>query len=296
MTSDKSESSYEGSIYGPIAAINITTSNYGINTLSQKLDCMNDNYFLRYGLISKNANVNGNIYGDAWTENGSITRENTLDGRCSELPFRILEPKKDYLETIWSFAPTAIKNTSKKLAELNSDSVISAINTGLVSVRNQASFEGFRILKLPACSDKGCAAIARGETNPNVLKGGSSWTGNYKGVFPSDEMIVFNVSVYLALFASLTGFKKSIFYYQNQVPVYVGSTFTISTLDVTKNISPCQAVYNFYAVDQSGKPVNDPQAYFTLVRSPNVVIKGTILAPQGKILSIFRFNIYNFVM
>lgn len=66
-----------------------------------------------------------------------------------------------------------------------------------------------------------------------------------------------------------------------KVPIYVGSTFTISTLDVTKNMSPCQVVYNFYAVDQSGNEVTDPQAYFTLVRSPDVVIKGTILAPQG---------------
>jgi hypothetical protein len=77
-------------------------------------------------------------------------------------------------------------------------------------------------------------------------------------------------------------------FFLRQIPVYVGSTYTLSTTNVTKNISPCQAVYNFYAVDQSGKAVDDPQAYFTLVRSPGVVISGTILAPQGITYLFFR--------
>lgn len=42
-------------------------------------------------------------------------------------------------------------------------------------------------------------------------------------------------------------------------------------------------IYNFYPADIKGNYINDPNATFNLVRNPNVVIAGTILAPQGKL-------------
>lgn len=50
---------------------------------------------------------------------------------------------------------------------------------------------------------------------------------------------------------------------------------------MNKNISPCQAIFNFYPVDASGAYDSNPSSTFTLVRAPDVKIAGTILAPQG---------------
>ncbi|CEP19941.1 hypothetical protein [Parasitella parasitica] len=246
------------SMYGPIAALNITSSGYSYNSRS-KMDCGSKNYVMRLGLMSKNAQVQGDINGDIWTENGSIDTKGT-DNCAFDALSRIQHPSQDLLQSLFSFAPTTIRETSAKLSRLAPDTAIASVSNGLVSVSNARSFNGYRVLKLPACSDRACAVASRLETNPNVLKGANTWTGQYKnGVLP-DEMIVFNI------------------------PVYVGGTFTISTLDVNKGISPCQAIFNFYAVNQAGNPVSDPNASFTLVRSAGVVIAGTILAPQARII------------
>lgn len=169
--------------------------------VAQKTNCNSNNPYLKYALISNHAKVDeGDIYGDVWTKHGSVQNNNkNPNGRCfaTVAPFRILEPKKDYIEAIWSFAPTAIKNTSKRLAELHPDTVITTAEKRITPLRNRRrSFEGYRVLKLPACSDRACAVTADDETSPDVLKGGATWSGNYKGALSSDEMLVFNVSHY----------------------------------------------------------------------------------------------------
>jgi hypothetical protein len=118
----------------------------------------------------------------------------TAQACTHRIPWRILAPNKDYLENLWSFAPAAIKSTSSKLAALTPDTAITAVSTGFRSLGNKPSFEGYRILKLPACSDKSCAAAVKTDTSPSVLRGGNSWNGNYGGMITSDDMIVFNVS------------------------------------------------------------------------------------------------------
>ncbi|KAL9541298.1 hypothetical protein MBANPS3_009195 [Mucor bainieri] len=256
---DKVATEAAASIYGPIAALNITSNGYSFNSRS-KMDCGSNNAVLRLGLMSKHADIQGDINGDVWTESGSIDTKGT--GNCAfDSLSRVQHPNEDLVQSLFSFAPTTIKKTSAKLSTLAPDTAIASVASGLVSPSRARSFSGYRILKLPACSDRGCAATGKLETQPGVLRGGSAWsTGQYKNGVQSDEMIVFNV------------------------PVYVGGTFTLSTLDVNKGISPCQSIFNFYAVDQAGMPVSDPNASFTLVRSPGVTIAGTILAPQARIV------------
>ncbi|KAK4514922.1 uncharacterized protein ATC70_002529 [Mucor velutinosus] len=248
----------EASMYGPIAAFNITSNGYNYNSKA-KMDCGSSNTMLRLGLMSKHADIQGDVNSDVWTESGSIDTRGTKNCVFAALP-RVQHPNEDLVQSLFSFAPTTIKKTSAKLSTLAPDTAITSVANGLVSPSRARSFVGYRILKLPACSDRGCAATSKVETQPSVLRGSNTWMGQYKnGVLP-DEMIVFNV------------------------PVYVGGTFTISTLDVNKGISPCQAIFNFYAVDQAGMPVSDPNAFFTLIRSPGVTIAGTILAPQARII------------
>ncbi|KAI8646787.1 hypothetical protein BD408DRAFT_439876 [Parasitella parasitica] len=246
------------SIYGPIAALNITSNGFSYNSKS-KMDCRSKNYVMRLGLMSKHAQVQGDVNGDVWTEKGSIDTKGT-DNCAFDALSRIQHPSQDLLQSLFSFAPTTIRGTSAKLSSLAPDTAITSVSNGLVSASKTRSRNGYRILKLPACSDRACTTASKLETNPNVLKGGNTWTGQYRNGVSPDEMIVFNI------------------------PVYVGSTFTISTLDVNKGISPCQAIFNFYAVNQAGSPVSDPNASFTLVRSAGVTIGGTIIAPQARII------------
>ncbi|KAL7330086.1 hypothetical protein PS15p_205074 [Mucor circinelloides] len=254
----KGSESTAASIYGPIAAFNITSNGYSYNSKS-KMDCGSSNRIMRLGLMSKHADIQGDINGDVWTENGSIDTKGT-DNCAFEAVSRVQHPTDDLVQSLFSFAPTTIKKTSATLSTLEPDTAITSATNGLVSPGRARSFNGYRILKLPACSDRGCAATSSIETNPNVLKGGNTWTGQYRNGLLPDEMIVFNV------------------------PVYIGGTFTISTLNVNGGISPCQAIFNFYAVNQAGAPVSDPNATFTLVRSPGVTVSGTILAPQARII------------
>lgn len=184
------------SIYGPIAAINITSSGYSYNSRA-KMDCGSANSMLRLGLMSKHADVQGDINGDVWTESGSIDTKGAENCAFDALS-RVQHPNKDLVQSLFSFAPTTIKKTSAKLSTLAPDTAIASVANGLVSPGSARSFDGYRILKLPACSDRSCAATGKAETHPNVLRGGNAWTGQYKhGVLP-DEMIVFNVSCSLA--------------------------------------------------------------------------------------------------
>lgn len=243
-------------MYGPIAAREIRAEGYGFNMNSQDTQCSSSNRLMRVGLMAEKAYVKGDIRGSVVSKSGKVEVTSQSDACYKSSAMGT----QDFSDSLFSFAPQTLRLTSEKLAGFSPDTLIDRKSFALTSANSNRSFNGYRVIKFPACSDSDCvSAIPRKETSISVLKAGSNPQGQYQDV-PSNEMIVLNI------------------------PVYTDTTFTITTHDVNRNISPCQIIYNFYPVDRKGNYVSDPNSTFTLVRPAGVTIAGTILAPQANII------------
>lgn len=186
-----SEGVAKSSIYGPIAALDISSTGYDYNTNSDN-DCGSSNDMSRLGFMAKNANVQGDIYGGILTENGTFVTT-SQNNRCApHSPFHPISRSDDLASSLWSFAPSTIKKTSRKLASFDPDTFIGD-DKSLISSTAKRSFKGYRILKLPACSDLSCASVdTNKEITTDVLKSGIKQSGPFKDILPN-EMVVFNV-------------------------------------------------------------------------------------------------------
>ncbi|KAI8990856.1 hypothetical protein BDF20DRAFT_830947 [Mycotypha africana] len=270
---DNEEKVQNASIFGPIAASYIQSNGYSYNTNGYKssntAECPDYNHpsVPHLGLLSYSANVReANIAGAVWTKYGAVHRtlDNARDRVRTECPecAHPIPMNGETWEELWSFAPDALRNISRTLAALEPDTVIRAFDKGYTPMKKKSTLEGVRVLKFPACSDRKCEIVSKQESTVGILKGDESLATKYFTAADTQgkDTVVFNI------------------------PVYVGGKYTISTLDVNKDISPCQAIFNFYPVNQIGEFVNSPNATFTLIRSPDVTIAGTILAPQANIV------------
>lgn len=181
------------SIYGPIAAFNITSKGYGFNTNTDDANCNTPDRILRLGLLAINSYVKGDVHGSILTRNGTIDTKSQSKGCVARSLFHVINRAEDFSDSLFSFAPTTIRKTSKKLAEFDPDTLIDRKTFDFLSPNSDRSFNGYRILKFPACSDTDCViAIPRKETTPGILKAGAKAQPDFTSV-PTDEMIVFNV-------------------------------------------------------------------------------------------------------
>jgi hypothetical protein len=149
---------------------------------------------LRLGLLAKNSDVRGDVHGSFVTGNGTIDTKSQSEGCIAHSSsLHVVNRIEDMSESLFDFAPTTIRKTSQKLAGFEPDTLIDRRSFSIMSSSSSRSFDGYRILKFPACSDNDCgAAIPRKETSVSLLKAGTNAQPNYDSV-PSDEMIVFNV-------------------------------------------------------------------------------------------------------
>lgn len=189
---EETEEISKASVYGPIAALNINSTGYDYNTNS-KSNCEDYNGISRLGLMAKAAHVNGDVYGEIFNEEGSINAANQKNECGMNSIDRSVTKPDDLSSSLWSFAPSSIKKTSRKLASFESDTFINR-NKGLVSKSEVRSFHGYRILKLPACSDDICKPFdPNTEITTATLKSRHSALNTpFQNILPT-EMIVFNV-------------------------------------------------------------------------------------------------------
>ncbi|KAI9261008.1 hypothetical protein EDC94DRAFT_610544 [Helicostylum pulchrum] len=86
----------------------------------------------------------------------------------------------------------------------------------------------------------------------------SRWTGPVEQIYPNDNLVIFNV------------------------PVLEGETFDIQTKNPSIGLNACNTIYNFYAVNRSGK--FEANGKFRIKRSSEDSLNGMILAPQAHII------------
>lgn len=198
MELDKNNTLVNPSMYGPIAAREIQAEGYGFNMNSQDTQCSSNDRLMRIGLMAEKAHVKGNIRGSVMSKSGrvEVTSQSEACYKSSAMG------PQDFSDSLFSFAPQTLRLTSEKLAGFSPDTLIDRKSFAITSANSNRSFNGYRVIKFPACSDSDCvSAVPRKETSIGILKAGSTPQGQYQDI-PSNEMIVFNVILYAYVFVN----------------------------------------------------------------------------------------------
>ncbi|KAI7883292.1 hypothetical protein K492DRAFT_192821 [Lichtheimia hyalospora FSU 10163] len=145
---------------------------------------------------------------------------------------------------------------SQRLASLNTNRVLNT--NGVVSAVPNVNDDNFKVFHFNTCQAASCGVSASDASTPDeIFFGIGNWNGPNGDVPSNADTVVFNV------------------------PVTSGDTITLRTNAPTHGFNSCNAVYNFYPVDENGN--FDPNGEFTIHRETGSQFEGLVIAPRAHI-------------
>ena len=145
--------------------------------------------------MSRFSSVDGDIHGSVMTHRGTVKTNSQTEACAKRSKFRALQRVDDFSNSLFSFAPTTIRLTSKKLATFEPDTYIDRREHAFTPASYSRTYPEYRVLQFPPCSDSDCtSALPRKQTSAGLLKTESDTQTAYRYI-PTNEMILFNVSL-----------------------------------------------------------------------------------------------------